>query len=75
MAKAKKYSLAIYLTTFCLCLFLFTPINKNALPQDKTEIQTLINKLKDQDEQIRERAAQALGKIGPDAKAAVPALI
>ncbi len=38
------------------------------------DVPTLIHKLKDKDRQVRERAASALGKIGPAAKEAVPAL-
>ena len=74
MSKAINHSLAICLTTVCFCLLLFTPITKTAWPQDETKIQTLINKLKDPEGGVRRDAAEALGKIGPDAKPAVPAL-
>jgi HEAT repeat protein len=72
MLKAAKYRLLICLATFCLCFLLFTPITKTAWPQDETEIQTLINKLKNPNSDIRLSAAEALSKIGP---AAIPALI
>jgi HEAT repeat protein len=75
MVKATNLSLVICLTTVCLCLLLFSPLIKNAFPQDKKEIQTLINQLKDPEVNVRRDAALALGKIGSDAKAAVPALI
>ena len=38
-------------------------------------VPTLIQLLKDEDDDVRPSAALALGKIGPDANAAVPALI
>ena len=53
MAGAKKYSLAISLSAFCLSLLICTPFTKSAWPQDETEIQTLINKLKDPWESVR----------------------
>ena len=76
MAKAKKYRLAICLTTFCLCLLSVLTITKNAFPSDKTEIQTLINRLKSKGRFDREKAAEELGSLrGANAKDAVPALI
>ncbi len=38
------------------------------------DVPALIHKLKDKDRRVRERAASALGKIGPAAKEAIPAL-
>ncbi len=39
------------------------------------DVSALIRELKEQDRQVRKRAAYALGQIGPAAKEAVPALI
>jgi HEAT repeat protein len=39
------------------------------------EVQELIDKLKSSDSDVRRDAAQALGKMGPQAKEAVPALV
>jgi len=75
MSKTIKDGLAISLITFCLCLLLFTPITKNAWPQDETRLETLINDLKDEDPNVRVKAAHALLKMGPEAEEAVPALI
>ena len=40
-----------------------------------SSVPNLINALSDNDEDVRIAAAEALGKIGPEAKGAVPALI
>ena len=43
--------------------------------KDPAAVPALINTLKDSYEGVREAAAWALGKIGPEAKTATPALI
>ena len=75
MFKTNKYNLAIYLSIIGLIVLLFATITPNVWSQDEKEIKILIGKLKDPNVSVRINAAIALGDIGPDAKAAVPALI
>ena len=75
MSKTVKDGLAISLIKICLCLFFFTAIASNVWSQDETKIQTFTNNLKDEDTNVRLKAAHALLKMGAEAKEAVPALI
>ena len=43
-------------------------------PKTKDKIDALIEKLKDENKNVRSNAARALRKIGPPAKDAIPAL-
>ncbi len=61
-----------------MCHRLFIPVVFFALcgvSAGQEDVPTLIHKLKDRDKEVRFNAAYAVGKIGPAAKEAVPALI
>ncbi len=55
-------------------LFLFVLLLASTLTAQETRVNELINQLKDKNYRVRYRAADALGKQGPAASAAVPAL-
>jgi HEAT repeat protein len=74
-ATTKKYSLLICLSIFCACLLWLLSTNKFAFAQDEEDIQRLAKGLSESTSyRYREKAAKALGNMGPSAASAVPAL-
>ena len=71
-----RLSLVLGLISLCLglSLLVFTCRTGWAQKDIPSEVNSLIEKLKDPDEEVRQNAAKALGEIGPEAKAAIPAL-
>ena len=66
------------INTCLLTIFLFLQpaiCTQNIDEQKNNEIKELIEHLKYKDDSVRWYAAEALGRIGPDAKESVPALI
>ena len=57
----------------CLCL-VWLPASATAQQAPETGVSALVRQLKDPQEDARVRAADALGKLGPEAKKAVPDL-
>ena len=74
--KTYPFARGLLLAILCLCLLLFVSNAGDALAQKQSasEVDNLREMLKDKDPNIRRNAAQALGHMGPGAKAAVPAL-
>jgi HEAT repeat protein len=74
--KTYPFVRALLLAILCLCLPLFVFNGGDALAQKQSvsEVDNLREMLKDKDPSIRKNAAQALAHIGPEAKAAIPAL-
>ena len=68
----KKAVLNLAVSIIAVCLP-STPAS--AQENDDSRVAELIRQLSDQDASVRANAAEALGEIGPEAKAAVPALI
>ena len=74
--KTYPFARGLLLVILCLCLPLFVSNAGDALAQKQSasDVDNLREMLKDKDPNIRRNAAQALGHMGPGAKAAVPAL-
>jgi len=67
----------LWMMVACLGIGLIRPGAVEVCAQDSELIKTIIKELKDEDEEVRGTAAAliALGLFGPEAKAAVPALV
>ena len=76
-ARGIRHSLVLSLTTLCLCLSLLVSTHRTVWAQKDipSEVNSLIEELKDPNEDVRARAASALEEFGPEAKAEVPPLI
>ncbi|MDJ0820046.1 MAG: HEAT repeat domain-containing protein [Desulfobacterales bacterium] len=75
MSQAIKNRIIFSLAVFCFCFLILFPIAENAWPQDESRIELLTRDLKDEDPNVRVKAAHALLKMGPDAEEAIPTLI
>ena len=71
----RKLFAAIKIISFSSVLFLFLISSGWALENNNTDISSVIEKLSHSDENVRKDAAYTLGKLGPDAKIAIPLLI
>lgn len=71
----RKLFAAIKIISFSSVLFLFLISSGWALENNNTDISSVIEKLSHNDENVRKDAAYTLGKLGPDAKIAIPLLI
>jgi len=59
----------------CICLFCGALVIAAFGQEKKPDVATLIKQLKDPNKKVRQEAAEALGDLGPLARAAVPALV
>ena len=71
----RKLFTAVKIISFSSILFLFLISSEWALANNDTDISSVIEKLNHSDENVRKDAAYTLGKLGPNAKIAIPLLI
>ena len=70
-----RVSISLFVLLAVLVLPTYGQPSPKVDPATKAKVAALIEKLKDKDVDVREKAARDLGDIGPAAKDAVPALI